>query len=137
MPAHGTPCVMTADHVNTLRAERIVSIDNAIPPDIVAQCREEMHRIADAGSLRTEADAPCNPGEFSIELPLWNRHKVQELLGSRPGLAHCIFTLWQLPALLGPALGLDVRVPQVRSRDRPTEPRGLQALDPRTLTLRP
>ena len=42
------------------------------------------------GSMRGEVNSTCNPGERSIELPLWDEDKLQRLRERAPGLHHCV-----------------------------------------------
>lgn len=65
------------------------------------------------GSMRGEVNSTCNPGERSIELPLWDEDKLQRLRERAPGLHHCVRAMWNLATTLGAGLDLDVRVPQL------------------------
>ena len=108
----GLPSLMNDAHVETLRRERIVVVDGVLPKDALELARAEAQVMARSGHLKGEPNASCNPGEVSLEMDLSDPRDLSNLQRSNPGLYQCITSLWNLPSLLGPKLGLAVRVPQ-------------------------
>ena len=107
------PSLMDADAVRTLHRNRIVVCDDVLPSDILRLAQAEARAHATDGSMRGEVNSTCNPGEKSIEMALWDPARLEAMRARCPGLHHCVRSMWNLASLLGPALGLDVRVPQV------------------------
>lgn len=107
----GAPLLDTAA-IETLRRDRLVVVDDVLPRELIDRARDELAALDAAGGLRTEAHAPCNPGECSLDLMLWESGSVRRAEASHPALLTCVRQLWNLPSVLGPALGLQLRVPQ-------------------------
>ena len=101
--------LMSAEDVATLKRDRIVVIDDVLPAEVLALVQEEARAMAREGRLKGESNSTCNPGEQSIEMPLWDHRKLKSLQQQHPGLYHCVRALWNLPAMLGPALGAHKR----------------------------
>lgn len=187
----GYPQLMSEADVETLKRDRIVVVDHAIPPEVLALARAEALRMDAQGALAGEKNSTyarpvrieqrptaassrgrprstrarrcahsetrrtvhreghsrshspptgvrvatpshwvlgflrlptasygsplprsCNPGERSTEMALYEEAHLDRLRQQHPGLHDCVRSLWNLPALLGPRLGLAVRVPQ-------------------------
>jgi len=108
----GYPQLMSEADVETLKRDRIVVVDHAIPPEVLALARAEALRMDAQGALAGEKNSTCNPGERSTEMALYEEAHLGRLRQQHPGLHDCVRSLWNLPALLGPRLGLAVRVPQ-------------------------
>ena len=105
--------LMSDENIATLKRDRIVVIDDVLPPEILQLAQQEALRMAAEDQLKGELNSTCNPGERSTEMALWDASKLNGLAQQSPGLHHCVRSLWNLPAKLGPSLELDVRVPQV------------------------
>lgn len=108
----GLRSLIAPSDVEELRRERIVVIDDVIEPGLLRMAQAEAKAFAAEGAMKGEHNATCNPGEVSIELGLWDEGVLRALEKNRPGLYHCIRSLWNLPSMLGPALDLQMRVPQ-------------------------
>lgn len=108
----GLPSLMTAAHIEELQRERIVFIDDVIPADLLKLAQAEALGMAAEGSMKGEPNATCNPGEYSVEMGLWEESSRANVAKNSPGLYHCIRSLWNLPGILSEALGKALRVPQ-------------------------
>ena len=102
-----------AANLASLRTERLVVVDDVLPVTLLQMAQAEARDYEARGQLRGEHKSTCNPGERSCELGLWEARRREQFDGEIPGLMDCVRRMWNLASLLGPALGLHVRVPQV------------------------
>ena len=102
-----------AESLATLRRDRILVLDDALPAAALALAAAEASNLEARGHMRGEARNPCNPGEVSMELGLWDVRRRRDLVKSSPGIARAVQGMWNLGVELGSGLDLSVRVPQV------------------------
>ncbi|KAL1512213.1 hypothetical protein AB1Y20_005476 [Prymnesium parvum] len=105
------PLVHPSD-IPTLRRTRMVVCDDRLPADMVAAAARELATMDDNGSLSSSDGQPCNPGERSRDMPLWERAVMEEFAQQQPGLAYCVRSAFNLAGLLERELELELRVPQ-------------------------
>mgnify|MGYP002630721698 CR=1 FL=1 len=108
----GLPPLLSTDDVEQLRRERLVAIDGSFPAHVIEQAREQLLEMEASGRLVCTEQQPCNPGERSFDMPLWEEEMVRRLEAQAPALVHCIRSVLTLPRQLAEALQLRLRVPQ-------------------------
>ena len=109
----GAHRLLGAAHLATLRNERLVVVDDAVPAELIAAAAAECRGMLATGTLRADAEDVCNPLQRCTHLLLGDAQATAGLRDGQPALAACVDRLNSVPLqLLGAGLGLQLRVLQ-------------------------
>jgi hypothetical protein len=116
--APATECVvpgafplLDARALQTLREQRLVVVDGAIPHEVIRGAADEAAQLHRDGSMTCDATDLCAPNTRRYDLRLHPAGRVA-LRGSRPNLVACADALRSLAHVLERELQLELRVPQ-------------------------
>jgi predicted 2-oxoglutarate/Fe(II)-dependent dioxygenase YbiX len=106
------PSLLSPSDLQTLRRERLVVVDGALPAELVARASAEIAEMARVGAVAADHDDLCAPNTKRNNLLLHEGVLPGADATTKPGLSECVEAVTSLPHLLSEALGLSLRVPQ-------------------------
>ena len=106
------PTLLGPDALETLRRERLVVVDDALPAATIAAAVMEAEGMAKDGDLWADNGDLCAPQTARHNLLLHEGRVSEVERAKHPALAACVEAMCSTPEVLRKTLGLSLRVPQ-------------------------